>query len=358
MSRSPNSSHPLRVLYHLPAPHSLSAGRTIAQGYKHAFLDLGHDFRFLTPSDDQRQLFAEFQPDLFLVGLGPLTFRYLDLDLLVQQKKRGMKVLVSLPFWRSPLAKTRINEVPSLADNREWVQLISSGRYGDLYYNICEPDDERMAGFTTTTGYPLQTVLLAADRTVIYPDFQPEFAAEIAFIGTYLPEKRVTFQEWVFPLARHYDLRLYGQDWTLWQRTLSFAHKVGQYFNLPYFRSLLKPPLAFADERRIYSSAKILINIHEQYQRRYGDLNERTFKILAAGGFELCDAVPTLNKYFSPGQHLVVAESSADWFEKIDYFLNHPAERQRIAAAGRQHVLAHHTYHHRVAQLLQFCRNI
>lgn len=343
----------MKILFHMPAPNTIYAGRTIVNGYKHAFEELGHEFRFLTPDDDQQQLFKEYQPNLFFSGFGPFTFRYLDFNVLSQAKKRGTKIFVNIPFWHSPLAKSRINEVPSLSQNQKWVELIRSGQFGDVYYNICEQGDERMAGFAETTGYHHYTVLLAADKTLLYPEFDQKFSSDIAYVGTYLPDKRDFFQEYVFPLKKNYDLKLYGQDWTFIDRQLAFMQKVGQYFNLPIIRSLQRPKLQLEDERKIYSSTKVCINIHEAYQKKYGDINERTFKILCAGGLQVIDNVPTLSKYFENGKQIIITSTKNEWFEKIAYFISHPDEARQIGEEGRKQVLKKHTYHHRVEQLLK-----
>lgn len=348
----------MKILFHMPAPHSLNAGRTIVNGYKHAFEDLGHEFRFLTPDDNQEELFIQYRPDIFFAGIGPMTFKYLNLDVLSKAKKSGTKVFINLPFWHSPMSKLRINEVPSLSENKEWVGLIKSGNFGEVYYNICEQGDERMEGFETTTGYTHHTVLLAADKTLLYPDFNDTFAADIAYIGTYLPEKRAFIEEYVDPLKSRYDVKLYGQDWTQLDRSLGIVQKIGQYFNLPYLRSLRKPKLQLEDERKIYSSTSVLINIHEEYQKKYGDINERTFKILCAGGLQVIDDVPTLTKYFKDGEEIIIARSKDEWFEQIAYYVEHPDKGQKIGEAGRKNVLLHHTYHNRIKQLLSLYKEL
>jgi len=348
----------MNVLYHMPAPHTIYAGRTIAHGYKHAFLDLGHDFRFLTPDDDQESLLLKFKPDIFFTGVGPMTFKYLDLELLKRAKKNGTKVFVNTPFWHSPLSKSRINEVPSLSEIKDWVSLISSGAFGDVYYNICEQGDERMKGFEATTGYKHHTLLLAADKTLIFPEYDDQFRAAVSYVGTYLPDKKAFIEEYVLPLKKKYDLKLYGQDWSQLDRHLGFLQKVGQYLNIPGLRSLQKPKLQLEDERRIYSSSSVLINIHEEYQKKYGDINERTFKVLCSGGLLVSDNVPTLSKYFTVGKELVIAQSRDDWFEKIEYYVAHPSEGKKIGQAGRKKVLSKHTYHHRVEQILKLYQTL
>lgn len=343
----------LNVVYHFPSPHTLNAGRTIFAGYKNAFEDLGHTFVPFTAQDSQAELFERVQPDVFLTSLTPYNLKYLDLTLLKDWKQRGMKVSVVIPFWKSPLSKLRINETPSISEIPAYRELISSGDFGDMYHNICEAGDPRMNGFEEVTGYKHHTLLLAADKTLHFPEPTETFQADISYIGTYLPEKREYFRQAVFPLAQQYDLKLYGQDWTWVNRQLGFFQKVGQYFNIAFLQTLRKPSLGLDDERRIYSSSTISLNIHEAYQREFGgDCNERTFKIPACGGFEITDDVACIRKYFRDGEEIIIAKDIEDWFDKIAYYIRYPEKRLPIIEAGRKKVLEEHTYHNRVHQII------
>lgn len=343
----------IKILYHLPNPNTIYAGRTIYYGYKHAFEDLGHQFKALSPEDNAFELFSEFKPDIFLTSVGPLTFRYLDLVLLKKVKKRGTKVFVNVPFWNSPMSRFRINEVQSLSSNKEWVKLISSNSFGDVYFNICEQNDEKMHGFEKTTGYKHHTVLLAVDKTIPQPKFSEEFASDISFIGTYLPGKQEFIKKHVFPLMKKYKVKLYGRDWTLANRLSNFVQKIGQYYNIPIVKEINKFKPTIEEEREIHFSSTIALNIHEDYQKtNIGEFNERTFKIPASGGFEIVDNVPILKKYFKEDQDIVIGHNTNDWFSKIEYYLQNPNRRRSIIDAGRKKVLEHHTYHNRVEQLL------
>ncbi len=344
----------MKILYHIPSLDTIYAGRTIYVGYQNAFQDLGHDFRPLTAASNQQEVFREFVPDILITSLTPYSLKYLDVESVRQARKKGMKVFVNMPFWNSPLSRLRVNETPSLRDNRDLVSLIQSGTFGDFYYNICEQNDERMKGFAEMTGNIHHTILLAADKLLHFPDYAKHFRADISYIGTYLPEKRDFIREAVYPLQKKYDVKLYGQDWTLGDRAKGFTQKVGQYFNVPFVRSLQKPKLQLEDERKIYTSSTISVNIHEDHQKKYGgDCNERTFKIPACGGFEITDDVACIRKYFIAGQEIIIAESKDDWFQKIAYYINNPQERIPIIEAGRKKVLAHHTYHNRAEQMLR-----
>lgn len=352
------NNNKLKILYHIPFSNTIYAGRTIYHGYKNAFIDMGHEFRTWTALDDVEEVLDLYEPDILMSGFGTYSLKYIDLPRVKKHKDRGMKVFVSAPFWKSPLSKLRINENPSLCENAEHIDIIKQG-YGDVYYNVCEQGDERMEGFEETLGYKHHTIPLAADKTMIYPEFNQRFKADISFLGTNLPEKRPFFMERVYPLAKEYDLKLYGQDWTTKDKLIGYTQKFGQYFNIPGLRSVQKPKIQLEEERQIYSSATISLNIHEEYQRRFGkDCNERTFKIPLCDGFEIVDDVECIRKYFKEGEEMVIAKDKDDWYDKIRFYMNKPEERKKIANAGKKRVLESHTYHNRVDTLIELYKEL
>lgn len=348
----------MKILYQIPHLSSIYAARTIYNGYLHAFEDLGHSFLPLTAADDQSELLAKFRPDILITSLGRYPLKYLDIDLIRSYKKSGLKVFVWIPFWKSPLSRTRVNEVIGLENDRKFRTVIESG-FGDVFFNQCERGDPRMGGFEEATGYKHYTIPLAADRTMHFPEYSERFKADISYVGTYLPEKRDFIQEQVLPLSKKYNLRLYGQDWTLKDRLAGWGQKIGQYFNIPLVESLQKPKLNLGDERRIYASSLVSINIHENYQRKFGgDCNERTFKIPACGGFEITDDVACISKYFKEGEEIIIAKDKDDWFDKIGFYIRNPDERLKIIEVGRRRVLQDHTYHNRVKKLLEIYKGL
>ena len=349
----------MKILFQIPFKETIYAGRTIYNGYKNAFIDLGHIFETLTADGNCKKVFEEFEPDIFITSLNSYCVRFLDLDIIKKYRKKGLTVFVNLPVWNSPLSKTRINEAPSLSKNKKFIDLIKSDNFGDVYYATCEPEDPRMDGFEKNTGYKYYTIPLAADRIVLKEKIDEKFKADISFIGTYLPQKRDFFRKHVFPLKKKYNLAIYGQDWGILDRTMGWVQRGGQYFNIPYLRSFKKPKLKLEDEAKIYKSSLISINIHEDYQVQYGsDCNERTFKIPFCGGFEITDNVACIKKYFKDDEEIIIAKDEKDWYEKIKYYIENPEKRGKIIKAGKERVLKEHTYHHRVSQIIDIFNKI
>lgn len=338
----------------MPFPSSIYAQRTIYNGFRNAFVDLGHDFVALT-SDDKLEHFLELnKPDIFITASHFFYRKSIDYKLLKKYRERGLFVLIKIDFWDSPLKAGRINEAKSLKDDSEVVSLIRDGLLGDAFFHVVEQGDGRMKGFEAATGHGYHTIPLAADKTILRDSFNPDFKADISFVGTYLSQKKEFFRDWVFPLKGRYDLKLYGQDWTLFDRSLGWVQRFGQYFNLPVIRTIRKPKLKLQDEAGIYSSSVISINIHEDYQRKFGgDCNERTFKIPLCGGFEITDDVACIRKYFKAGEEIIVVEDRDDWFRKIEFYLKNPEERLPIIEAGRERVMRDHTYHNRANQIIE-----
>lgn len=101
----------------------------------------------------------------------------------------------------------------------------------------------------------------------------------------------------------------------------------------------------------IYSQSKIVINISHTDQI----IPMRFFEAPAAGAMLLTQRSRSngQDELMREGSEYVSFDTIEDALEKVAYYLAHPHEREQIAAAGQQAVLANHTYAQRVAQLLQ-----
>jgi spore maturation protein CgeB len=77
----------------------------------------------------------------------------------------------------------------------------------------------------------------------------------------------------------------------------------------------------------------------------------RVYQHLLSKAFVLHADVPGLDKYFKSGVHLVTWKDEKDLFGKIDYYLEHPEERERIAEAGHKLALRRDTWDTRVEEM-------
>jgi spore maturation protein CgeB len=162
-------------------------------------------------------------------------------------------------------------------------------------------------------------------------------------------------------LRKKYNVKLYGPGWTAkddFLRTTAYAARKIGLTGLNDRLSKLRITVPPQEENQLYSSAKICINLHEARTgagKNRVILNERTFKIPACGGFEICDFVTpedVLRRYFKEDE-MVYAKDAEDWFRKIDHYMNHDDERERIRKKGSERALRDHLYTNRVRVILK-----
>ena len=79
----------------------------------------------------------------------------------------------------------------------------------------------------------------------------------------------------------------------------------------------------------------------------------RAFDIMGSGGFLLSNFQADLLEHFIPGEDFIYYQNIDDLMGKVDYYLAHDNERQRIAENGYEKVKNHHTYRHRVREMLE-----
>lgn len=104
----------------------------------------------------------------------------------------------------------------------------------------------------------------------------------------------------------------------------------------------------FNDAAEKYAQSKICFNISMT-----DDLNMRTFEIMGAGSFCLTSWIPSIEEVFEDGKHLILYRSLDEMVDKAKYYLEHDDEREKIAQAGYEEVMAKHTIDHRVAKIME-----
>ena len=99
------------------------------------------------------------------------------------------------------------------------------------------------------------------------------------------------------------------------------------------------------------------INFNSTSKQMKGAVNQRVFDVPAAGAFVLTDWRPQMEQLFTPDEMACYREPD-EIPDLVRYYLSHPDERKRLAAAGRRRVLACHTWAHRLKTLLDEMRAI
>lgn len=165
---------------------------------------------------------------------------------------------------------------------------------------------------------------------------EPHFTSDIAFVGSWQPG--------------------YHAEWTHRPELVAFLQETYA-DRCKFWPEKGRPAVRRRQLRNLYASTKVNVGdscLSGGATRYWSD---RIPETLGRGGFLLHPYVEGIEEHFTDGEHLVLWELG-DWDDlksKIDFHLEHDegiAARERIAAAGRAHVLEHHTYTRRMEQIL------
>jgi len=202
--------------------------------------------------------------------------------------------------------------------SRRFEEVIKQGQQADIMYLTNRGEIPRYR----ERGVNARFITGGCDPTAHRMDegVDPFYQSEVAFIGRPNTPERV---ECMQVLAKKFDLKLWGSDWE------------------KYGLKADATDVYASEYRKICAGSKIILgwNIDPTIDLYFSN---RTWYTLGCGGFLLTAYTPCLEELFGRGKELDWFESVDECCEKIEYYLRHDEERQKIARAGYQ--LAHREY--------------
>ncbi len=202
-------------------------------------------------------------------------------------------------------------------------------------------DEMKAAGVKNYHYLPLAASPDVHER-VEMPDAEIDYyGSDISFVGAGYYNRRHLFKG----LLDH-DFRIWGTNWDMSSPLARCVQRSGERVD--------------TDEIvKIFNASKININLHSSTYHNginpFGDfVNPRTFEIASCGAFQLVDNRSALADLFEIGDEIIVFKDLEDLKQKIAYYLDNPAERERTAERAKQRVLREHTYEHRMGEMLEY----
>lgn len=154
---------------------------------------------------------------------------------------------------------------------------------------------------------------------------------DFAFVGSNSVLKEQETLAYLIPIIQNYSGILAGTSWP------------GKFGNISQ-----------ADAGLLYNFAAICPNYHLNAQiQEYNEVNERTFVILACGGFQIVDRPKAMRDLFDDDE-LVVASSPAEYHDLFAHYLTRSDERSVIARRGMRKVWERYSLFNIVAKLADF----
>jgi glycosyltransferase involved in cell wall biosynthesis len=125
--------------------------------------------------------------------------------------------------------------------------------------------------------------------------------------------------------------------------------KFVDFLKLSFEERFIKPENIYFEElAEFYNRCKIVPN-----QCPADDTNMRLFEATACGALLITPYTPYLEELFDLNKEIIIYSDMYDLRDKINYYLKHDEERERIAKAGQLKTLSCHTYDERVKEIIK-----
>lgn len=102
----------------------------------------------------------------------------------------------------------------------------------------------------------------------------------------------------------------------------------------------------------VFYNSKINLNITTRTIET--GIPQRVFDILSCQGFCLTNYQKEIDELFEDGKELVLYTGPEDMMQKAEYYLSHEEEREQIAKAGYEKVMAYFAIEKRLQEMFQF----
>ncbi|NRF38634.1 glycosyltransferase [Pedobacter foliorum] len=299
------------------------AAKTVANGFKNAFIDRGDTFRFFDISKlensfwpaEKLKLLA-FSPDIIFTSVDNIP--YLPLNRL-----KSTALVLWGSFYSPCDYEPQIDTI--LKKTKQTLNKYSSKHNILIWSQHDELINERFfSGYQKELGLKFIQVLHCADKTkYTKPLIAPEF--DFLWVGN-VGHRITTYKSFIEPLKREFSNYLEYTE-----------------------HNMINPETI--ETKQLYSRSFITPNVHTEAQIKNKILlNERVFTSTMLGGFQICDNL-LARKYFNEHE-LVIATKSSDFIEKTNHYISHPNERIEMIEKMQLSILKNHTYFNRIDDIL------
>ena len=254
----------------------------------------------------------------------------------------AMPVDLLISYFTGPRPPWRVDRIAEIVDG---ITILKVVNHGDLLEEFAEiPVDGFMANSARAAQVlgqhrPAAYIPLAVDDDYGPVAPQDRYRAEVVFLGSGgRGNKRPATTQHFLQGAKTFDFAIWGNYWDrdYWAREYLANPAANDWYR--FWRG----PLPLSDIAALYSSAKIVLNFHEDTQREWGMWNNRVFEVLGVGALMICDKASGLREEF--GDAIVYTSGGEETARLIEHYLAHPDERARIGELGRRIVKERYIY--------------
>lgn len=262
--------------------------------------------------------------------------------------KATLKIIQESPQMKVALRAGHYSSDPKLMNNprvltvtQEELSVLkemmdTTGKPDFIYCHYLQEDIEMTHDlFVKEFNIPVVGIPMCADLHTYYNGkIDDRLICDIAFVGGYWPYKGQIIDEYLTPLLKDYkyNVKIFGNQ--PWPHINQYCGNIQEQY-----------------VKDLFCSASCCPNLSEPHSHEFGiDVNERAFKVLAAGGICIMDNVRAAKKIF--GNNVFFAENPNDFKNLINDCVNDPyMSKHRLI--GKNFVLENHSNFHRVITILK-----
>jgi spore maturation protein CgeB len=196
----------------------------------------------------------------------------------------------------------------------------------------------------------------AANPNIYKPhDLPTKF--DVTFVGQKYGNRPVYIRHL---LDQGIDVHVWGPFWQRGPRSVPRWRLIGSrikrflkgaepLFPVKIPRKRCGPPLDDQDLIKMYSRSRINLGFSSVADTTTGikQVRLRDFEVPMSGGFYMIEYMSELEEFFEIGQEVVCYHDKDDLAAKVQYYLAHDSERERIRKAGMRRARRDHTWHRR-----------
>lgn len=174
-----------------------------------------------------------------------------------------------------------------------------------------------------------------------------DFASDLSYLGTYAADRQGMLQQFLLRPAESLPNSRFILAGAMYPPSLRVTPNVRRFEHI-----------VPAQHAAFYSSARITLNLTRRSMAKKGYCpSGRLFEAAACGSAILSDWWPGLDRFFKPGEEILIANS---WVDSCRAVLAPEADLKRISNQARERTLACHTAQARATELnnlLESCLN-
>jgi len=164
------------------------------------------------------------------------------------------------------------------------------------------------------------------------------YRADVSYLGTYAEDRQAALDALFMEAARRLPDRRFLIGGAMYPQDFPWAGNV-------YFVYHVPPP----DHPAFYSSSRLTLNVTRRAMAEMGYCpSGRLFEAAACGTPILSDAWDGLDRFFTPGEEILLARSTEEAVEAME---RPPGELRQIGTAARERAMEEHTSAHRAREL-------